>query len=878
VSRIIKNEVWVSGVALDDWRVRQNSQVSYETSISGWIYLWFGAEPSANRATLKLSPFDSDPSTGPGETFDNLLISMDLLLPASHPLVNGSTTENGNNVLTLNTLDPDDNAEINFDNRDATKLDVSWKPNDPGGLLDFRTGGWLNSASVYGNSHHYVNAEDVMSPGVWTHIQIKARLNPDQASGQGSLLEVTRIRPTQATVLSVADERWNRTGKGIRIFQLGWMEDNVGNPPESNGIGFGPFLIENLDYAKAHIGGVAPSGYYLGEPGSEMLFDASRTISPEDESGSIPITSLDFNWDFGDNSVISGQGLYNPTHTYAETGVFYPTVTVTRNSLSDTATGVAEIVFDVPVVTDPLYSGVIVVDANGPYTGLTSGNLSGPYVLLSAATSSADISLAEVTWYWDFNNDGVWDIDGILGIYEPSGFYVETGTYTVVASGVHPSGASSFDTSTVVIRQASQSQDTNLVRFITPSNLGNGIESLIENTPANVYIYGDFGIHEDIVSQLQINNFTVYRRMNIFSVPPWGAYLPDSTWENFMWNFCESKNLWLRDDEGEVITSSTLLNARYPNQYHRIIDWGKINSNKIMHIAIGPTKLDGSGFIDVHPGPLYLQGAWNSISASDFTSGVVNGGHLTLDNVDYNPAGYGSGIVEFINTVASGTNPLFASRTIALQGNWNTSTGWDYGISGYIFPNVFSEADQGIRSQYLAQSIDRWQVASGSMLEIQGDLRFSNSISSHVRLAVSGWIVDGGNLLTNSDDVGEYAIGIRDDNLVANAGAYINGYIFSAMNMLASGTLVPSGISGRELLYQWDFGDNSPITQGIGLSGVSHKYSASGVYLPEVTISYGALSDTDTTRATVLERIVANMGVNVSGNVGESLYFDGSAA
>jgi len=408
--RYILREIWSpSGTRYDAWTWRWGNQVGIDTHpASGFNYALFAAEPNANRGTLKVTPYDSSPTTGPGETFDNIKICMDIFLPGSHPLTNLGTSPPGNIIWGLDTIDPEDIAEISYSASypSASKLRCRWTTIDSVNKLEFRTEG-NDGTSNYANTRHRIDTSEFMIDDEWTHIEITARLNPNTATGDGSLLKIDRIRPEGfENILTVSNERWDRSGKGFRILSFGFMEDDVGQPPEGNWIGFGPITIENLDAPKADIGGIGPSGFYSGIIGIPLLFDASNSELPMDETGSPNISQIDFSWDFGDNNTQTGLGLSQPSHTYSAIGRYRPSVTLTYNNLSDTVSGVTQVYSSIPEDPgDPAYSGVVNVEVGGYYVGFV-----GDTINFSAAQSSSDIPLSELYWSWQFLNASGWSV------------------------------------------------------------------------------------------------------------------------------------------------------------------------------------------------------------------------------------------------------------------------------------------------------------------------------------------------------------------------------------------------------------------------------------------------------------------------------------
>jgi PKD repeat protein len=123
------------------------------------------------------------------------------------------------------------------------------------------------------------------------------------------------------------------------------------------------------------------------------------------EPGSLPITS--WLWDFGDGAQSTEQ---NPSHSYAEAGLYTVTLTVTTDVGSDDETKVDFIA----VACDPP-----VADFTGtPTTGVCP-------LAVSFTDASAPGSAPITSWLWDFG-DGGQSIE-----QNPSHSYTDGGTYTV---------------------------------------------------------------------------------------------------------------------------------------------------------------------------------------------------------------------------------------------------------------------------------------------------------------------------------------------------------------------------------------------------------------------------------------------------------------
>jgi PKD repeat protein len=169
-----------------------------------------------------------------------------------------------------------------------------------------------------------------------------------------------------------------------------------------------------------------PNGPYSGTVGIAVTFDGSGSTDPD---GSI----VAYDWDFGDGT--TGTGV-SPTHTYAASGTFTVSLTVTDDAGdSDTATTSATI----GEGNQPP-----VADANGPYNG-TAGV---PVTFDGSGSSDPDGSIVAYDWDFGDGNTG----NGVA----PTHTYAAAGTYNVTLTVTDDADATDSDTSTASIGDAPQ--------------------------------------------------------------------------------------------------------------------------------------------------------------------------------------------------------------------------------------------------------------------------------------------------------------------------------------------------------------------------------------------------------------------------------------
>jgi RHS repeat-associated protein len=141
-----------------------------------------------------------------------------------------------------------------------------------------------------------------------------------------------------------------------------------------------------------------PGGPYAGTTGAPVQFDGSKSSGPSS-------TTLTYAWDFGDGS--KGTGV-KPTHTYAKSGTFKVTLSVTDNIGGADTAGTQATISNPPVA-----------NAGGPYIGVT-----GAPVQFDGSKSTGP-SGSPLTYSWTFG-------DGSKGTgVKPTHAYTGPGTFNV---------------------------------------------------------------------------------------------------------------------------------------------------------------------------------------------------------------------------------------------------------------------------------------------------------------------------------------------------------------------------------------------------------------------------------------------------------------
>jgi PKD repeat protein len=189
--------------------------------------------------------------------------------------------------------------------------------------------------------------------------------------------------------------------------------------------------IPSSDTATAVIGALSQppvadaGGPYQGAVDAAVTFDGSASSDPD---GSVDR----YDWDFGDGTSEDDAGA-TPSHTYAEAGSYFVTLTVTDNSGESDA--------DVALAVIGIGNLPPVADAGGPYQGAVDAAVT----FDGSASSDPDGS---VDWYdWDFGDGTSEDDAGAT----PSHTYAEEGIYFVTLTVTDDVGSLDTDGALAVI-------------------------------------------------------------------------------------------------------------------------------------------------------------------------------------------------------------------------------------------------------------------------------------------------------------------------------------------------------------------------------------------------------------------------------------------
>jgi PKD repeat protein len=189
-----------------------------------------------------------------------------------------------------------------------------------------------------------------------------------------------------------------------------------------------------------------------------------------------------YSWNFGDGGTETQK---NPSHTYTDNGSYQVTVIVRDNNNGTGQTSVTATVANVAPTAE----------AGGPYSGSVQQTIT-----LTGSGSDPAGANDPLTYAWDTNNDGVYDINGQTAAAN----FATSGTHTVKLKVSDGDGGDGFDTATVNVGAAGpvisnfNNQITNEGTAFPTINLDTVVEDL--DTPDNQLIWEYSGQDSLIVS------------------------------------------------------------------------------------------------------------------------------------------------------------------------------------------------------------------------------------------------------------------------------------------------------------------------------------------------------------------------------------------
>lgn len=187
-----------------------------------------------------------------------------------------------------------------------------------------------------------------------------------------------------------------------------------------------------------------------------------------------------YSWNFGDGGTSTQK---NPSHTFADNGSFQVTVIVRDNNNGTGQTSATANISNVAPTAE----------AGGPYSGSVQQSIT-----LTGSGSDPAGANDVLTYSWDTNNDGVYDVNG----QSVTAKFATSGTHTVKLKVSDDDGGNGFDTATVNVGAAGpvisnfNDQSVNEGTAFPAINLDNVVEDL--DTPDNQLIW-DYSGHDSLI-------------------------------------------------------------------------------------------------------------------------------------------------------------------------------------------------------------------------------------------------------------------------------------------------------------------------------------------------------------------------------------------
>ncbi|MCP3917774.1 MAG: PKD domain-containing protein [bacterium] len=265
-------------------------------------------------------------------------------------------------------------ANLNFGDRDADDLIVV---------------GATNSADARASFSAYGPFVDLFAPGVGV-LTTDAGSDTDYAAVDGTSFACPLAAGLCATIWSVAP---GLTPDEVEsALKLG--SDDIGAMGVDSIFGYGRI---NVPGSLQRVANVPPTAGFEGLP---MSGTSPLTVAFLDQSTGIPTS---WSWGFGDGGT---SALREPNHTYATSGIYTVTLTVTNAYGTDTQTRID-------------YIGVDFVPPVADFTGMpTTGSSPLTVDFLDGSSGGAPTS-----WLWDFGDGATSTAQNPTHTYSASGFY-----------------------------------------------------------------------------------------------------------------------------------------------------------------------------------------------------------------------------------------------------------------------------------------------------------------------------------------------------------------------------------------------------------------------------------------------------------------------
>ncbi len=474
-----------------------------------------------------------------------------------------------------------------------------------------------------------------------------------------------------------------------------------------------------------------------------------------------------------------------------------------------------------PALTLTPYPSGLRVSAGGPYIAQEGSSIT--------VVAESIGSLSEtVTYHWDLDNDGLYD--DAEGISASVVFYDE-GDYTIDVQAADLNGHVATDTTTVSVSNVPPTVNAGKDRY---ANEGEKISfSATASDPGHdvLLYYWDFGDGTGATGTLH----------------PWHTYLDNG---NYL------VHLRVEDDDGGVTKASFVT---YVSNLPPIVDAGP---DQVVDEGDSVTFRDIATDPGVHDTLTY---AWD----------------LNYDGLTFTPDAFGP----TVSTIyPDGPATIVAALHVQDKDGAQTIDTVKVTVNN-VAPTIVSVTNNG-------------PVGEGSPLTLVVN---ATDVGSDTLTYAFDWEKRGGFDAVNQTGIiahtwyspGSYTADIRADD--GDGGRTFTSTTVSVYNVAPTAVAGPAVVrlegspvtfdgSGSgdpgvydSLTYQWNFGDGSPVADGIT---VTHTYADNGVYSATLTVADDSgMADTDTVAVTILNaNPLAEAGPDRTVNEGEQINLTGTAS
>ena len=477
--------------------------------------------------------------------------------------------------------------------------------------------------------------------------------------------------------------------------------------------------------------------------------------------------ALLYDWDYGDDSEVDVDAGPTPSHTYTAAGVFAATVVVYDGNIVNGDDAAAAFIYIAAGNVAPT------ADAGGPYNGTTdvAVNFDG--------TSSADSDGEIVRYDWDYGDGSALDEDAGP---TPSHTYTVAAEYTATLTVTDDDGATDSSDKVVAIDQANMPPvaDAGLPYTGTVDVAVSFDGSGSTDSDGTIASYAwDFG---DGATATGVAPTHTYTSSDLFTV-----------------------TLTVTDDGATIDTDSTTatiavgnlppvsdVGGPYSGMTDVAVNFDGSGSTDDGSIALYEWDFDGDGVIDDSSGPTpsftYSAEGVYAVSLRVTDDRGVPNTSSTEALIDLPPQA----------PVSNAGGPYTGAVDVAVNFDGSASTDPDGNIDSYS-----------------------WDFGDGATAT---GVAPTHTYATSEIFTVTLTVTDNDGTTGPTDTATTTAsIGAGNQAPVADAGGPYPGLINVALTFDGSGSVDPDG---DPLVYEWDFGDDSPVANGVK---PTHTYTTAGV-------------------------------------------------